>query len=73
MKGVTNLKEINLKVKGMHCEGCENRIKNSLSTIEGVEEVIANHNDGTVLIKINKEVELEYIKEIIEDLGFEIM
>lgn len=65
------MKEINLKVKGMHCEGCENRIKNSLSTIEGVEEVIANHIDGTVLIKTNKELDIEDIKEKIEDLGFE--
>lgn len=65
------MKEINLKVKGMHCEGCENRIKNSLSTIEGIEEVIANHIDGTVLIKTNKELDIEDIKEKIEDLGFE--
>ena len=65
------MKEINLKVKGMHCEGCENRIKNSLSTIEGIEEVIANHIDGTVLIKTNKEVNIEDIKEKIEDLGLE--
>ena len=65
------MKEINLKVKGMHCEGCENRIKNSLNTIVGIDEVIANHIDGTVLIKTNKEVDLEEIKEKIEDLGFE--
>lgn len=65
------MKEINLKVIGMHCEGCENRIKNLLSTIDGIEEVIANHIDGSVLIKTNKEVDIEDIKEKIEDLGFE--
>ena len=66
------MKEINLKVNGMHCEGCENRIKNSLSTIDGIDEVTANHIYGTVVIKINKNVDLEKIKETIEDLGFEI-
>ncbi len=65
------MKEINLKIKGMHCEGCENRIKNSLITIDGIDEVVANHIDGTVLIKTTKEVNLENIKEKIEDLGFE--
>lgn len=65
------MKEINLKIKGMHCEGCENRIKNSLITIDGIDEIIANHIDGTVLIKTTKEVNLENIKEKIEDLGFE--
>ena len=65
------MKEINLKVIGMHCEGCEDRIKNSLSTIDGIEEVIANHIDGSVLIKTNKEVDIEDIKEKIKELGFE--
>ena len=50
------MKEINLKVNGMHCKGCENRIKNLLSTIDGVDEVIANHINGTVVIKANKEI-----------------
>lgn len=66
------MKEINLKVKGMHCEGCENRIKNSLSTIDGIIEVSANHSNGSVIIKVNKDIELDNIKEIIDDLGFEI-
>ena len=66
------MNEINLKVKGMHCEGCENRIKNSLSTIEGVVEVIANHNNGTVVIKTNKNIDEDDIREKIDDLGFEI-
>lgn len=66
------MNEINLKVKGMHCEGCENRIKNSLSTIDGVVEVIANHNNGTVEIKANKNIDEDNIREKIDDLGFEI-
>ena len=66
------MNEINLKVKGMHCEGCENRIKNSLSTIDGVVEVIANHNNGTVVIKANKSINEDNIREKIDDLGFEI-
>ena len=66
------MKEINLKVNGMHCKGCENRIKNLLSTIDGVDEVIANHINGTVVIKANKEIDLKKISEIIDDLGFEV-
>lgn len=66
------MREINLKVKGMHCEGCENRIKNSLSLIDGITEIIANYSKGTVVIKANKDVNLENIIEIINDLGFEI-
>ena len=30
------MKEIILNVEGMACEGCENRIQNSLKNIEGI-------------------------------------
>ena len=45
------MEEIKLNVNGMVCGGCEKRVVNSLSTIDGVKEVIANHNEGTVAIK----------------------
>lgn len=64
--------EINLKVNGMHCEGCEKRIKSALSEINGVSEVVASYVEGTVKIKMNKDIDIQEIKEIIDDLGFEI-
>lgn len=66
------MNEIIIKVKGMACEGCENRIKNALSTIEGVEKVSANHTNGQVIVTLNKEVEEEVLKSKIEDLGFSV-
>ncbi len=66
------MKETNLKVIGMHCEGCENRIKNALNSMEEIIEVKANHIDGMVYIKANKDINMEKIKEILDDLGFEI-
>lgn len=38
------MKELKLKVSGMVCGGCENRVKTALSEINGVESVDANHN-----------------------------
>ena len=66
------MKETNLKVIGMYCEGCENRIKNALNSMEKIIEVKANHIDGMVYIKANKDINMEKIKEILDDLGFEI-
>ena len=40
------MKEIEIHVKGMVCEGCENRVKNALLTIEGITNVEANHKTG---------------------------
>lgn len=67
------MKEINLKVEGMVCGGCENRVKNALKDMPEVEEVVASHIDGTVVITLNKDVDIDILKEKIEDLGFEVL
>lgn len=66
------MKETIIKVGGMVCGGCENRVQNALKTIEGVEDVIANHTNGTVKVTSKDEVEVETMKEKIEDIGFEV-
>lgn len=67
------MKEINLKVDGMVCNGCENRVKNALKNIDGVENVIANHESGMVTVTSNGEIKESLIVETIENLGFKII
>lgn len=66
------MKEIVLKVKGMACGGCENRIQNAIKNMEGIEEIVANHKEGRVTITA-KEIDINVIKEKIEDLGFNVL
>ena len=67
------MREIVLNVNGMACGGCENRIQNAIKNIEGVENVVADHNSGKVAITLNKDIEIETIKEVIEDIGYEVV
>lgn len=67
------MKELKIKIEGMVCGGCENRVKTALSEITGVESVDANHNTGMVIIKSEEELDVEQIKERILDLGYEIV
>ena len=67
------MEEINLKVEGMECTGCEKRIQNAVSNITGVKEVEANHENGVVVITAKNEVDVEEIKNKINDLGFEVI
>ena len=66
------MKETIINVKGMVCNGCENRVKNALKTIDGVEEVEANYTNGIVKVKSKDEVEESTLKDKIEDIGFEV-
>lgn len=67
------MNELEIKVNGMVCEGCENRIKNAISLIDGMESVNADYKTGTVTILANKEIDKLKIEEKIEDIGFEIV
>lgn len=66
------MEKISLKVKGMVCTGCENRVKNALSIIDGVENVEADYKTGMVEITLSKDIKIQDIEEKIDDLGFEI-
>lgn len=67
------MKEIELKVEGMTCEGCEKRIQNVLMDINGVENAKASHIDKNVKITLNKDVDINILKEAIEDLDFKVV
>ena len=66
------MKETIIKVEGMVCNGCENRVQNALKTIDGIENVVADHNTGTVTVTANNSVDEKTMKEKIEDIGFEV-
>ena len=67
------MKETILIVNGMMCGGCENRVKNAIKNIEGVENVTADHNTGKVIVISNNEISEKIIKETLEDIGYEVV
>ena len=68
-----SIKNYKLKVKGMMCMGCENRVKNALENIDGISNVKANHKDGTVEFDTQDDTLINVIKETINDLGFKVL
>lgn len=67
--------KIEIRISGMSCTGCENRVENVLKNIENVKSVNANYNTGIVEIGINniKNLDIDVIKETLEDLGYDIL
>lgn len=66
------MKEEKIIVVGMHCEGCQNRIENSLKSIDGIVDVKADYKTGLVTIKTNKKIDLNEVITTLNDIGFEI-
>jgi len=67
--------KIEIRISGMSCTGCENRVENVLKNIENVESVNANYNTGIIEIETNniKDLNIDIIKETLEDLGYDIL
>jgi copper chaperone CopZ len=65
--------KITLKVKGMHCDGCENRVQKMVSEMTGVIKVNADHQTGDVEVRVIPAVSEKEIKEKITHLGYEVI
>ena len=65
------MKEIKLKIEGMHCTGCSTRLERVLNNLEGVEEAKVSLEEKQATIKLDEtKTNIENIKEAIADAGF---
>ncbi len=63
--------EVTIPVNGMTCEGCENAIKTSISTLDGIAEVSASHLDSIAVVKYDSTATtLAAIEGKIADAGY---
>lgn len=67
------MKNIIIKVKGMECNGCENRVCNALKTLDSVKEVTASYKTGIVTIVANESIDTNTLIQKIEDIGFNVI
>lgn len=70
-----NNNKIEIRISGMSCTGCENRVENVLKNIQNVKSVNANYNTGIIEIETNniKDLNIDIIKKTLEDLGYDIL
>ncbi|MBP3919998.1 MAG: heavy-metal-associated domain-containing protein [Bacilli bacterium] len=66
------MKNIELNIEGMKCEGCVNRIKNVLSTIKGINSFDISLEDKKLTLSVKKEKTVDEVIKKIETLGFDI-
>ena len=62
--------EKTIYIAGMHCEGCINRVSNVLSNIKEVKTYQVELGKAVIILK--KDIDLNIIKEKIENLGFKV-
>lgn len=67
------MKEIKLKVKGMHCQSCAVLIKEALEDSKGVEKAVVSQRDETALVRFDEsKTSRGNIKSIITKEGYKV-
>lgn len=67
------MENIVLKINGMKCTGCSQRVERALKSTEGIESASVNLETREANISYNKDlVTYDKICEVIVDLGFEV-
>lgn len=70
-KNGNNYKTLKLKVLGMHCEGCNESIKEFLSKIDGIRNIQADFSNEEVRMEIDENrIYLDQIRGAIRKAGF---
>ena len=69
LKNIVAVKKVH--IEGMMCDHCAARVHNALNSLEGVNAKVSL-SKKTAIVKSDRELEEEKIKEVIADLGYAV-
>ncbi len=62
-----------VKIEGMSCDHCANKVKNALMNIDDVKGVKVNLSKKEAIISSNNKLDKDLIKKLIEDLDYKFI
>ena len=62
-----------IKIKGMMCNHCEQRVITAIFSLPYIKSAVANYKKGIVTISFEKEFSEKEIKEVIEKQGYKVL
>ena len=65
------MKDLKLKISGMHCTGCSARLEKILNNVDGIKEAVVDFDkkEASVIYDESK-IDISNIKNEIDDAGF---
>ena len=62
-----------MKIEGMMCPHCENRVRKTLEAMDGIESAVVSHVEGTAVLTLTKDVDNDLLKKTVEDQGYPVL
>lgn len=66
------MKKISVEVDGMQCSMCEKHVNEAIENRFSVKNVKSSHTEKLTTIISDKEIEIEDLKETIEEAGYSV-
>ncbi len=66
------MKKVELKISGMHCNGCSSRLEKVLNGMESVKAEVSFENKNAIVEYDEERVNIDEIEDAINDAGFEV-
>ena len=67
------MEKVILKIGGMSCSHCANRIQEVLKNIENIKEVQVDLDSGTAIVFFEGDLDLDTIRSLIEEEGYQLL
>ena len=61
-----------MKIEGMMCGHCEATVKKALEALDGVEEAVVSHENGTAVVSMTNEVSDDVLTQAVEDKDYKV-
>jgi len=69
---MVEMEKIELKIKGMHCVSCENRIKDAILNLNGVKDAKVDYTSEKATIEFdNEKTDIKNIVKTIKNVGYQ--
>ena len=65
------MKKYILKIEGMSCEGCKNRLENYLNTKEGINKATVSIEKKEAYVECEESISIDDLKQYVSDVEFE--
>ena len=62
-----------IKIEGMMCARCEERVKKALEALPQVEKAVPDHEKNIATVTLSEDVSFETLKTCVEDQGFDVV
>lgn len=71
LRGTTTV-ETTMRIEGMHCDGCADRIRRVLEREPGVREAEVSHPEGRARVKHASQTDVARLTRVVEEAGYDV-